>query len=107
MTSAVPPFIQSFNERVKEIQPLLFITRNAELQQDAIDSLAQFAVEIADEKAIAIKSNEEEYANALLGCECIVGGLQAELKMWILLKQEEPDNDLTPELVSLPRRVRP
>ena len=77
--------------RVNEIQPLLFITRDVELQQGAIESLAQFAVEIADEKAIAIKSNAEEYANALLGCQCIIGGLQAELKMWIILKQEEPD----------------
>ena len=91
MTNAVPSFIQSLNKRVKEIQPLLYITRDVELQQGAIESLAQFAVEVADEKAISIKSNQEEYANALLGCECIIGALQAELRMWILLKQEEPD----------------
>ena len=91
MTNALPPFIQSLNERVTEIQPLLYITRDVELQQGAIESLAQFAVEVADKKAIAVKSNAEEYANALLGCECIIGALQAELRMWILLKQEEPD----------------
>ena len=73
------------------ICPLLFITRDTELQQTAIDSLAQFAVEVADQKAHAIKTNDEEHANALLGCQCIIGGLQAELKMWILLKREEPD----------------
>ena len=91
MTNAVPPFIQRFNERVKEIQSLLYITTDIELQRGAIESLAKYAVEVADEKAIAIKSNREEYANALLGCECIIGALQAELRMWILLKQEEAD----------------
>ena len=91
MSSVIHPFINRFNERVKDIRPFLFITRDAEFQQTAIDSLAQFAVEVADQKAHAIKSNDEEYANALLGCQCIIGGLQAELKMWILLKQEKPD----------------
>ena len=91
MTNAVPPFIQSLDRRVKQIQPLLYITRAVELQEGAIEYLAQFAVEIAHEKAIAINANQEEYANALLGCECIIGALQAELRMWILLKQGEPD----------------
>ena len=91
MTNAVPPFIQRLNKRVEETQPLLYITRDVKLQQGAIESLTQFAVEVAEEKAIAIKSNQEEYANILLGCECIIGALQAELSMWVLLKQEEPD----------------
>ena len=91
MTSVIHPFINRFNEKMKEIRPLLFITRDAELQQTAIDSLVQFASEVESQKVAAIKSADEEYANALLGCHCIIGSLQAELNMWILLKRQEPD----------------
>ena len=91
MTSEIPPFIVTFNEKMKEIQPLLFITRDMEIQQTAIESLAKFSSEIEGQKLAAIELSDEDYANALLGCECIVASLQAELDMWILLKQQKPD----------------
>jgi hypothetical protein len=47
--------------------------------------------QIASEKAAAVGSSDEDYANLLLGCECVARSLFAELQMWLLLKQEDPD----------------
>ena len=91
MTDNLPPFLTEFNEAVKETEVFLSIARASELQQDASEALEQLIPEIAEEKARAVKDKNEDYANMLLGCECVAAALIAELKMWILLKQEEPD----------------
>ena len=91
MTDNLPPFLTEFNKAVKETGVFLSIARASELQQDASEALEQLIPKIAEEKAHAVKDKNEDYANMLLGCECVAAALVAELKMWILLKQEEPD----------------
>ena len=91
MTDNLPPFLTEFNEAVKETEVFLSIARASELQQAALEALEQLIPKIAKEKARAVKDKNEDYANMLLGCECVAAALIAELKMWILLKQEEPD----------------
>lgn len=91
MTDNFPPFLTEFNEAVKETGAFLSIARASELQQDASEALEQLIPKINEEKARAVKDKNEDYANMLLGCECVTAALIAELKMWILLKQEEPD----------------
>ena len=91
MTDNLPPLLTEFNEAVKETGVFLSITRASELQQDALEALERLSPKIAEEKARAVKDKNEDYANMLLGCECVAAALIAELKMWILLKQEEPE----------------
>ena len=91
MSNCLPNFIIEFNERVKESEIFLSIARDSELQQEACENLESVLSEIAQEKRIAVENNNEDYANLLLGCECAAKSLHHELKMWLLLKQEKPE----------------
>ena len=91
MSDNLPPFLTEFNEAVKETEVFLSIARASELQQDASEALEQLIPKITEEKKRAVKDKNEDYANMLLGCECVAAALIAELKMWNLLKREEPD----------------
>jgi len=87
----LPPFIVKFNEKIKEAEVFLSITRDSSLQRETIDSLKQLQIAVDAEKNIAIEKGNEDYANLLLGCECVTATLIAELKMWLFLKEENPD----------------
>jgi hypothetical protein len=41
---------------------------------------------------LAIINSDENYANLLLGFECGINCIISEIAMWILLKEEKPDN---------------
>jgi hypothetical protein len=89
--SELTNFLTSFNERIKEVEVFLSIVRASELQEAACKKLGELLKEIAAEKVMAIKDKNEDYANLLLGCECVAHALIAELRMWLLLKEEKPD----------------
>lgn len=91
MSNCLPNFVIEFNERVKESKIFLSIARDSELQQEACENLESALSEIAQEKQIAVENNNEDYANLLLGCEFAAQSLLHELKMWLLLKQEKPE----------------
>ena len=91
MSNDLPNFIIEFNKRVKESEIFRSIARDSELQQAACENLESALSEIAQEKKKAIENNDEDYANLLLGCECVAKSLLNELKMWLLLKQDRPD----------------
>jgi hypothetical protein len=55
--------------------------------------------EILEEKYHAVQKQDEDYANCLLGCECAARAVLAELHMWLLIKEEHPD-DAWAELVN-------
>jgi hypothetical protein len=99
MTDQLTPVIRDFNQVVKNAELLLSITRATELQKQALEDLKQAALQLRAEKDLAIGQANEDYANGLLGCECVIVALIAELKMWMLLKQERPD-DAWNELVT-------
>lgn len=84
-------YIKLFNKEVEEVEVHLSITRDSELQRDAIKKTESLKSEASTEKAKAIEDKEEEYANQLLGCECVADMLIAELEMWIFLKSENPN----------------
>jgi hypothetical protein len=84
-------FIESFNETVKEVEVYLSIARDSDLQRDAILTVENLIEEVSKEKSQAINKQNEDYANQLLGCECVCEMLVAELEMWILLKEESPN----------------
>ena len=70
---------------------MLAITRCSELQRSAIESLRNLQQKSIALKRKAIKKSNEDIANMLLGYECVLQALAAELEMWILLKEEKPD----------------
>jgi hypothetical protein len=92
-------FVKSFNESVEAAEVFLSIVRDSDLQRDACASLQSVLSQIASEKAEAVSCEDEAYANLLLGCECVADALIAELRMWLALKEEKPD-DAWDQLIS-------
>jgi hypothetical protein len=85
------PIIDRFNSVLAIAQTLSFITRSSELQRDACDKLKDLSVECGQQKAAAVEAGDEDFANLLLGFECVADCLLAEIEMWQLLKEEKPD----------------
>ena len=91
MNNKLPSFVEEFNIAIREAEVFLSITRCSKLQRNEIESLREFQSNVFDMKSKAIAENNEKLANMLLGYECVVDTLLAELEMWILLKQDDPD----------------
>lgn len=91
MSEQIPPFVAEFNQTVKDVEHLLSIARAGELQREALVTLDSTLARVATAKATAVANGEEDYANLLLGCECVAATLMSEIKMWLLLKEEKPD----------------
>ena len=91
MSNCLCDFIIEFNDLVKESEKFLSIVRDSELQRKVCENLENVLPKIAQEKKTVIEGNNEDYANLLLGCECVTKSLLNELKMWLLLKQDKPD----------------
>ena len=92
MNEYVQSLAEEFNAVIRKAETLNGITRCSELQQNAIESLNGLRSEISVLKTEAIEDKKQDLANMLLGYECACGTLIAELEMWILLKQEDPDS---------------
>jgi hypothetical protein len=80
-----------FNGVVENAQIFCFITRSSELQREAYDKLKGLLIECDQQKAVAVTAGDENFANLLLGFECVADCLLAEIEMWLLLKEEKPD----------------
>lgn len=91
MNDQLPAFVADFNRTVESVENLLSIARAGELQREALVTLDAALTSVSNAKAAATAANEEDYANLLLGCECVAAALMAELRMWLLLKEEKPD----------------
>lgn len=91
MATALPDSVARFNEVIKEAEILVSIARDSELQRNACNTLQAQAETLANEKSKAVSDQDENLANLLLGCECVNSSILAELNMWLLLKQERPD----------------
>lgn len=92
MNNKLPSFVEEFNKALGEATVFLSITRCSELQRGAVESLNEFQSKVLEMKSKAIADSDENLANMLLGYECVIVSLMAELEMWILLKQDDPDN---------------
>ena len=94
-----PPFVKDFNAVIEDAEAFRGIARCSELQRNAVASLTTLRAEVADLKHKAVAGGDEDTANLLLGYECATASLISDLNMWILLKQERPD-EAWDELVS-------
>jgi hypothetical protein len=80
-----------FDEIVQDAENLLSIARDSDLQRKAMARLADFAITLDDWKRVAVTQQNEDRANLVLAMECVTESLMAELRMWLLLKAEKPD----------------
>jgi hypothetical protein len=91
MTEDQRELIDRFNAVVAECGVFCFCTRNTELQNAACARLEDVRSLVDAAKAKAIENADESFANDLLGCSYLAVAMVAELEMWVLLKQENPD----------------
>jgi hypothetical protein len=91
MNNPKSAFLEKVNAVAEECAVFRFATRDSDLQKEACGKLGDLLAQITAEKESAMAALEEDYADALLGCECAVGALIAEIRMWLLLKEERPD----------------
>ena len=91
MSKPLPGFVAEFNSLVKESENMLSIARDSELQRAACYVLEDALQRTRTEKHEAIAGGDEDYANLLLGCESVARALLAEINMWLLLKEEKPN----------------
>jgi hypothetical protein len=83
--------VAAYNALLEEVEPLLFIVRESALQRGAIGQIAAF-VDRADQARLeAISLSDAECANLLLGFRSAARSLSAELNMYLLLKQDRPE----------------
>lgn len=83
--------IVMYNSIIEDCENFCFITRDSGLQKDACVKLQTLLADCLTLKSEAIADTDEDFANLLLGFECVANCLHSELEMWILLKEEKPD----------------
>ncbi|MDK4715883.1 hypothetical protein [Rhizobium sp. CNPSo 4039] len=84
-------WIEYFNRTVDDARLFCNLTRDSELQEECISRLREMRRECAEVKKNALDQVNEDFANILLGFECVVDSLRHELRMWIALKEGQPD----------------
>lgn len=77
---------------------LACITRNSDLQKDALGQLAAFMQSNEKIKRDAVAGGDEDFANYCLGLDRVATALRGEISMWLVLKADRPDDAWT-ELV--------
>ena len=82
--------IDRFNSIIEDAERFSYITRASELQRDTCGKLTNLLTECKQQKAAAVTTGDEDFANLLLGFECAVRSLRSEIEMWLLLKEENP-----------------
>jgi hypothetical protein len=91
MTESQEEFINGFNAAIKERCVYRYITRDSDLQRAACAESEEMLALVSEEKAKAIADADEHFSNVLLGCESLTKAIIAEIKMWLLLKEDKPD----------------
>jgi len=89
--SKYPQFVEEFNSLLNDTQAMCFITRDAQLQNEAIDSMLKLQSRLSSLKRESVDQGKEDIANLLLGFEYASQSLISELRMYLLLKKEQPD----------------
>jgi hypothetical protein len=83
--------VTEFEAVVEDAQCMAFFARASELQKQAVNDIEHYLPKLADLKAAAVKDADDTQANLILTMELGLRGVQAEIRMWLLLKQDKPD----------------
>jgi hypothetical protein len=88
----IEELLDQFTSLAEQAQTLTFITRAKELQEEAATALDAFLKVCSVEKAARVDDHNEDHANLILGIEFICASLIAELRMYLSLKKDRPDD---------------
>ena len=83
--------ISELNGFIEEIEVLNNMARDSQLQKNACEALKKFQERTTELKMGAIKEEDGDTANLLLGFECAAHFLKSEITMWLQLKADQPD----------------
>lgn len=87
--------VREFNKELvsvlRDAERLCFATRAKELQIEAIDQLQSLKAKAKELKAKIIDKGIEDLANRMLSYEQTLQALANELRMWVALKDDIPD----------------
>jgi len=91
--------IEYFNAKIKHAESFRSAAQSSRLQIEQCLALDLLQLNANRLKIQAIQNNNEHDSNLLLGYECVIGSVRAELLMWILLKRDMP-NQAWEQLIS-------
>jgi len=83
--------IEEFEHLTEDSAKFLFITRGKEFQQEAVEKLTALKQKISLFKEKAVENEDEDSANFALSLELFIGALISELRMWMALKEDDPN----------------
>jgi hypothetical protein len=85
-------FIEQFNEVTIDCQKFCFMARGKEFQEEAFQKLSVLKEQASSLKEESIVSADEDSANMLLSLEEMIEALSCELRMWVALKEDNPNS---------------
>lgn len=91
MTESSTSEIDNFNVAVRQLEVMLFIARDTDLQRSALKEIEELSNSVKTLKKEAVIDGSERLSNVFLGCESVLRFLHSELKMWVLLKEQKPE----------------
>ena len=91
MHKEVESFLKEFIEVIRECEKFCFMSRGKEFQQEAVKKLTTFKQKVTSLKEQMIKVKDEDSANTMLSLENLIDAMINELKMWIALKDDNPN----------------
>ena len=92
MNDKIKAFLDRFNEITTECGRFCFASRAKEFQAEACEKLSELRQNASVLKKEMVALNDEDSANAMLCIEYMIDALKNELKMWISLKEDNPNS---------------
>jgi len=83
-------FMNEFNKVTRDCETFSFIARAKELQMQSCEKLEALLNKATEVKKRAISEKDEDSANIMLSLQCMIDSLHSQLRMWILLKDDDP-----------------
>jgi len=88
----VAEILQQYNQTIDRVFNLNVFSRAVALQQSEIDELEHYIARIKQYKYWAINQADERLANLFFHCQCLLQSLQASLRVWVILKTDQPSD---------------
>jgi hypothetical protein len=85
-------FVTNVSEILKDCYKFCYFTREKEFQKEAVEKLKELKIKIIAQKEYSIDLKDESNAKVFLGMEYLTEAVINELKMWIALKENNPND---------------
>jgi hypothetical protein len=91
MSSELALLREEYTAVTKRLQTMAFITRDATLQEEALEDSSSLNERLGCHKAMAVQSQDEQSANEVLLMELLLEGVTSQVRMWLALKRHAPE----------------